>query len=122
MTNPVETIHIPPMIVLHHIIVQSPLLLPHQVHKWSEAEYVLWLQKHEDQPARLDLLEKSLKDQKGEGLSNGHKESKQQGTATSKEVAPANGEKHAEEEKYLTLIRQVLATAREDQDEPSPPP
>ncbi|ORX36009.1 Golgi transport complex subunit 5-domain-containing protein [Kockovaella imperatae] len=66
LTNPVETVHLPPLIILHHIIVLSPLLLPHQVHHWTESEYVLWLQKHE--PAQqLDLLEKAVNDQAVEG-------------------------------------------------------
>lgn len=63
LTNPVETVHLPPLIVLHHLIVRSPLRLPHEVHGWSEAEYVLWVQKHEDEHEQWDLLEKAVDDQ-----------------------------------------------------------
>jgi hypothetical protein len=65
LSNPVETVHLPPLIVLHHIIVLSPLLLPHEVHTWSEAEYVLWVQNH-DEKEQLALLEKAVDDQEGD--------------------------------------------------------
>jgi hypothetical protein len=68
LANPVETVHLPPIIVLHHIIVLSAFRLPHEVHGWTEAEYVLWLQKHEDEKERLELLEKAVEDQaQGDG-------------------------------------------------------
>jgi len=35
--------------VLHHILVRSPIPLPHQLHGWQEAEYVRWLDEHTDQ-------------------------------------------------------------------------
>ena len=92
LTNPVETVHLPPLIVLHHIIVLSPLLLPHQVHSWSEAEYLLWLRKHEAQEERLDLLEKAVNDQVGEGTPGAD-----------------------EEGKYVALIREVLGASRQDE-------
>lgn len=62
LTNPVETVHVPPLVVLHHIIVRSALRLPHEVHGWSEAEYVLWCEKHTASEA-WELLEKALADQ-----------------------------------------------------------
>lgn len=41
-----QTIDVPALILLHHILSRSPLSLPHQVHGWSEAEYVRWLNEH----------------------------------------------------------------------------
>ncbi|TEB37536.1 hypothetical protein FA13DRAFT_1786654 [Coprinellus micaceus] len=43
------TTHLPPLIVLHHILVRSPIPLPHKLHGWQEAEYVRWLDEHTDQ-------------------------------------------------------------------------
>lgn len=62
LANPVETVHLPIAVVLHHIIVHGPLRLPHEVHGWSEAEYVLWLQKHSDSEI-IDLIEKAVEGQ-----------------------------------------------------------
>jgi hypothetical protein len=59
LANPVETVHLPTAVVLHHIIVHGPLRLPHEVHGWSEAEYVLWLQKHTSSEV-IDLVEKAV--------------------------------------------------------------
>lgn len=59
LANPVETVHLPIAVVLHHIIVHGPLRLPHEVHGWSEAEYVLWLQKHSSSEV-IDLVEKAV--------------------------------------------------------------
>ena len=98
LTNPVETVHLPPLIVLHHIVVLSPLLLPHQVHQWSEAEYLLWLQKHDDQGEQLGLLEKAIDEQLG--------------SKKLKDVAKVDEIGADEEEKYVKLCREVLANAR----------
>lgn len=62
LVNPVETVHLPPLVVLHHVVVRSALRLPHEVHGWSEAEYVLWCEKHTPSEA-WELLEKALADQ-----------------------------------------------------------
>ncbi|KAJ2913475.1 hypothetical protein MD484_g6945, partial [Candolleomyces efflorescens] len=43
------TANLPPLIVLHHILVRSPIPLPHKLHGWQEAEYVRWLDEHTDQ-------------------------------------------------------------------------
>ncbi|BEJ14338.1 hypothetical protein CspHIS471_0401050 [Cutaneotrichosporon sp. HIS471] len=93
LTNPVETVHLPPLIVLHHIIVRSPLRLPHEVHGWSEAEYVLWAQKHEDEHEQWDLLEKAVDDQVA--------------------VASTPGVGHDDEDREtVELVREVLEHAR----------
>jgi hypothetical protein len=89
LANPVETVHLPIAVVLHHIIVHGPLRLPHEVHGWSEAEYVLWLQKHSDSEI-IDLVEKAV-----EGQLDGTEE----------------------DEETLKLTREVLVHAKEAQAE-----
>ena len=42
---------VPPLIVLHHILVRSPLPLPHALHGWQETEYVRWVEEHSDAEA-----------------------------------------------------------------------
>jgi hypothetical protein len=61
-----NSVHLPPLIVLHHILVRSPLPLPHQQHSWSEPEYVRWVEAHDEQETWA-LVEKSVKDAKREG-------------------------------------------------------
>ncbi|KAI0329225.1 hypothetical protein GY45DRAFT_1325329 [Cubamyces sp. BRFM 1775] len=46
-----HTAGIPPLIVLHHILVRSPITLPHALHGWAEAEYVRWVEEHSDEEA-----------------------------------------------------------------------
>ncbi|WWC58668.1 uncharacterized protein I303_101212 [Kwoniella dejecticola CBS 10117] len=63
LSNPVETVHLPPLVILHHIIVLSSFRLPHELHGWSEYEYILWIYKHDEQEEQLSLFEKALDDQ-----------------------------------------------------------
>lgn len=63
LTDAVETVHLPPLIIMHHIIVLSPFRLPHEIHKWSQQEYFLWLQKHPDQREQWKLLEEAVQGQ-----------------------------------------------------------
>ncbi|WVR05941.1 hypothetical protein IAU60_002967 [Kwoniella sp. DSM 27419] len=93
LANPVETVHLPPLIVLHHIIVLSPLRLPHEVHSWTEQEYVLWVFKHDDPVEQLALLEKAVDDQLG-------------------------SEPDQEEDVYVRLVREVLLHARHEDESP----
>lgn len=87
LAHPEETLGLPPLILLHHIIVLSPLQLPHQIHEWTEAEYALWVEKHTPEES-WRLLEKAV-DQQREG----------QGA-----------------QEWRVLIREVLAHAREHTD------
>ncbi|TFK44558.1 Golgi transport complex subunit 5-domain-containing protein [Crucibulum laeve] len=50
---------LPPLIVLHHILVRSPIPLPHSLHGWQEAEYVRWVGEHSEGEA-LSLVEGGL--------------------------------------------------------------
>ncbi|KAK0213021.1 Golgi transport complex subunit 5-domain-containing protein [Desarmillaria ectypa] len=46
-----HTVGLPPLIVLHHILVRSPIPLPHSLHGWHEAEYVRWVDEHTEEEA-----------------------------------------------------------------------
>ena len=35
--------------VLHHVLVRSPIPLPHKLHGWQEAEYVRWVDEHSEE-------------------------------------------------------------------------
>ncbi|KAJ6558556.1 Golgi transport complex subunit 5-domain-containing protein [Mycena vulgaris] len=48
---PKHTAGLPPLIVLHHILVRSPVPLPHSLHGWQEAEYVRWVDEHSEEEA-----------------------------------------------------------------------
>ncbi|ORY73872.1 Golgi transport complex subunit 5-domain-containing protein [Leucosporidium creatinivorum] len=51
-----QTTDVPALILLHHILSRSSLPLPHQVHGWSEAEYVRWLNEHGEKE-RIKVVE-----------------------------------------------------------------
>ncbi|WWC86312.1 uncharacterized protein L201_001185 [Kwoniella dendrophila CBS 6074] len=100
LANPVETVHLPPSVILHHILVLSNglLKLPNELHNWTEQEYVLWLIKHEDQlEEQLALIEKSVNDQL---------------SSTSKK------DELNEDNDYVRLIREVLIHARHEDETP----
>jgi hypothetical protein len=56
LARPEQTAGVPPLIVLHHVLVRSPLPLPHALHGWQEAEYVRWVAEHSQRDA-LALVE-----------------------------------------------------------------
>ncbi|THH05820.1 hypothetical protein EW145_g4520 [Phellinidium pouzarii] len=51
LSSPENTVGLPPLVVLHHILVRSPLPLPHTLHGWSESEYVRWVDEHSEEEA-----------------------------------------------------------------------
>ena len=51
LTSPVSTRGLRPLLVLHHILVRSPIPLPHALHGWQEAEYVRWVDEHSEEEA-----------------------------------------------------------------------
>lgn len=51
LTSRKFTSGLPPLIVLHHILVRSPVSLPHSLHGWQEAEYVRWVDEHSEEEA-----------------------------------------------------------------------
>lgn len=44
-----HTTGLPPLVVLHHVLVRSPIPLPHKLHGWQEAEYVRWVDEHSEE-------------------------------------------------------------------------
>ncbi|CAG8591609.1 15706_t:CDS:10, partial [Acaulospora colombiana] len=44
-----QTSGLPPLVVLHHILVRSPLPLPHRLHGWQEPQYVRFVEEHTDE-------------------------------------------------------------------------
>ncbi|EJT98396.1 hypothetical protein DACRYDRAFT_96576 [Dacryopinax primogenitus] len=94
LTSPAHTAGLPPLIVLHHILVLSPLPMPHTTNGWTEAEYVRWVDTHAPSEA-CDLVEACL----GRGEKN-----------------VAGGFEKAEREKaqgWVELARTVLAHSRD---------
>ncbi|KAI0789088.1 hypothetical protein C8Q75DRAFT_807200, partial [Abortiporus biennis] len=85
-----HTTGLPPLIVLHHILVRSPIPLPHSLHGWAEAEYVRWVNEHTEQEA-WSLIESDL--------THWEKMAEAEGTDPSGAV------------EYVQLARAVLANA-----------
>ncbi|KAG8943050.1 hypothetical protein FRC04_003261 [Tulasnella sp. 424] len=80
-----QTSGLPPLIVLHHILVRSPLPLPHTIHGWKVDEYVRWVDEHTEAEA-YTLIEGCL--------------SRWEATVDDEERAPG--------EEYVGLARSVL--------------
>ena len=89
-----HTAGLPPLIVLHHILVRSPIALPHQLHGWQEAEYVRWVEEHSAEEA-LTLVDG--------GLAHWERMAESEGAAEAAE-AEAGAE-------YVLLARRVLDEA-----------
>lgn len=75
------------MLILHHILVRSPLALPHTLHGWAEAEYVRWVNEHTPEEA-WTLIEGGLAHWEG--------------------VAQAEGTDTETAREYVDLARTVL--------------
>ncbi|KAG2043692.1 Golgi transport complex subunit 5-domain-containing protein [Suillus americanus] len=67
LASPAHAANLPPLIVLHHILVRSPLPLPHIMHGWQEAEYVRWVEEHRKEDA-WGLVEAALVGKEGDML------------------------------------------------------
>lgn len=85
LASPERTAGLSPLVVLHHILVRSPLPLPHTLHGWQESEYVRWVDEHSTEEA-LSLIE---------------------GSIAHWEKVESNGEDETAGE-YITLARAVL--------------
>lgn len=90
LSSPQHTAGLPPLIILHHILVRSPIPLPHALHGWQEAEYVRWVDDHSEEEA-LTLIEG--------GISHWEKVAESEGTDTPEAV------------EYIRLARAVLSHA-----------
>ena len=78
--------------MLHHILVRSPIALPHTLHGWAEAEYVRWVNEHTPAEA-CSLVEGGLAHWEG--------------------VARAEGTDTDAAREYVDLARAVLKNAAE---------
>jgi hypothetical protein len=59
LLDPAQTHDIPPLVLLHQVLVRSPMPLPHQQHGWQEAAYLRWLDEHSPAEA-YDLIEQGV--------------------------------------------------------------
>ncbi|KAG5646264.1 hypothetical protein DXG03_003860 [Asterophora parasitica] len=91
LAMPERTAGLPPLIVLHHILVRSPMPLPHNLHGWQEAEYVRWVDEHTAREA-WTLIEG--------GLSHWEK------------VSESEGKDSAVAKEYIELARTVLQNSQ----------
>jgi conserved oligomeric Golgi complex subunit 5 len=91
LVSPQRTAGLPPLIVLHHILVRSPISLPHALHGWLETEYVRWLEEHTEEEA-LTLIDGGLSRWEG--------------------VTESEGADPSAAVEYVQLARAVLANAR----------
>ena len=95
LTSAERTNGLPRIIILHHILVRSPMPLPHSLHGWSEAEYVHWVDEHSEEEA-LTLIDGALV----------HWEK------VHESPAPGADEDAAVAKEYLDLAHAVLTQAR----------
>lgn len=91
LTSSKYTAGLPILIVLHQILVRSPIPLPHSLHGWQEAEYVRWVDEHSEMEA-FTLVDT--------GLSHWEK------------VTEGEGKDAAEASEYVQLARTVLQQAQ----------
>jgi len=91
LISPRHTAGLPPLIVLHHILVRSPMPLPHSLHGWQEAEYVRWVDEHSEEEA-WTLVEG--------GLSHWEK------------IVESEGKDPKVATEYIDLARNVLANTK----------
>ena len=92
LASPQYTEGLQPLIVLHHILVRSPIPLPHSLHGWAEAEYVRWVDEHSEEES-WTLIES--------GLSHWEK------------MTELEGSEAEDAAEYAKLARAVLANAEE---------
>ncbi|BGP09947.1 hypothetical protein JCM10049v2_005825 [Rhodotorula toruloides] len=99
LADPTRTSDIPTLILLHHLLsranLPNALPLPYELHGWTEAEYVRWLNEHREEE-RMGMLESVVRrweEQK----------------AKREEGDGSGGEQDGEADKVVGFIRQVLA-------------
>ncbi|KAF8556095.1 hypothetical protein OG21DRAFT_1506874 [Imleria badia] len=90
LASPERTAGLAPLVVLHHILVRSPLPLPHTLHGWQEAEYVRWVDEHAPEEG-LSLIDSSI---------------------THWEKRERNGQNGETAVEYISLARAVLRSAQ----------
>lgn len=86
LSDTMQTSNVPQLPLLHHIIVRSQLSLPHRLHGWSEAEYVKWINEH-DEAEKVQLIK---------------------GVVTDWEETHSDGS----ESEYVNALKEVMSQAR----------
>lgn len=67
LSDPAQSKDLPVQILYHHLLVRAGTLqLPHQIHRWTEAEYCKFVSEHTPVEGRR-LVEGSLKDWEEKG-------------------------------------------------------
>ena len=56
---PDQTAGLSPLIILDHILVRSPLPLPHKLHGWHESQYVRFVEEHTEEEV-WDVIDQGL--------------------------------------------------------------
>ena len=61
LSDPFQTAHIPPTILIHHLFTRAPeaLMLPHQRFGWTGQHYSEWMDSHTETEL-MELLQKCL--------------------------------------------------------------
>lgn len=66
LADPAQTRELPVQILYHNLLVRGSLPFPHEMHKWTEAEYCKFISEHSDVENRR-LIEGSLKEWESKG-------------------------------------------------------
>jgi len=93
LLDPKQTSSIPTLILLHHLISRSPIPLPHKHHRWTQAEYVRWLNEHGEKE-RVGMIQGVLADWEKEKQGGG---------------GEGNENENEEEKEWAEWVRKVLA-------------
>lgn len=109
LSEPDQTSGLPPLVILHHILVRSPLPLPHRLHGWQESQYVRFVEEHTDEEV-WSVLEQGLKHWRTSVLSE---------IEDAEDAGPAGAAKKREKEgelrggeRFVQLAAKVLEHAR----------
>lgn len=70
LADPGQTRDLPVQILYHHLLVRGSLPLPHEMHKWQEAEYCKFVSEHSEVENRR-LVEGALKEWESKGRPGG---------------------------------------------------
>ena len=89
---PDRTAGLSPLIILHHIMVRSPLPLPHKLHGWHESQYVRFVEEHTEEEV-WDVID--------QGLTHWKSTNDEEGSVDMREA-----------DEYIDLAGQVLLNAR----------
>lgn len=99
--DPLKTSDVPTLILVHHVLsranLPNALPLPYELHGWTEAEYVRWLNEHREDE-RMGMVEGVLR-----RWDEREKKRAEEGTEKSDEDTAA--------EQVVVLVRSIIARA-----------